>query len=64
MTAIGEYISQVSGIASLFFNSLQRRNLNVEGIAQNGERIISVILKKSDLDEALRAVYSAHRVSI
>ena len=61
LTAVGDAISQVAGVASVFFSALQRRRINVYAVAQNGERIISVVIRQEDADAAFRCVHSAFK---
>eukprot|EP00127_Corallochytrium_limacisporum_P000163 Clim_evm24s6 gene=Clim_evmTU24s6 len=62
VTAVGDDINKTAGVAARFFEALRMANINSLGIAQNGERIISVLMKKSDAQGAVSAIHTAFKV--
>lgn len=62
MTGVGEGISQTPGTAARFFTALHNAKVNVLGVAQNGERVICVLVESKNTSEGLRMLHTTFKL--
>ena len=64
VAVVGEQMRQRAGIAATVFNALGSRGINVIAIAQGSSEInISIVVKKNDQADAVRAIHDAFFVA-
>ena len=64
IAAVGDGMSQTTGVSGLFFSALGDAKINILAIAQgSSERNISAVVYTEDSSRALRAVHAAFRLS-
>ena len=64
IAAVGDGMSQTTGVSGRFFSALGDAKVNIVAIAQgSSERNISVVVRSVDSVRALRAVHAAFRLS-
>lgn len=62
LTGVGDRISQTPGVAACFFSALERAKVNVLGVAQNGERVMCVVVESQNAPAGLRALHAMFKV--
>jgi len=63
LTGVGERITQTPGTAARFFTALHKAKVNVLGVAQNGERVICVLVESKNSTNGLRTLHSTFKLS-
>jgi aspartokinase/homoserine dehydrogenase 1 len=64
VSAVGDEMIGATGVAGKFFDTLAKANVNIRAIAQgSSERNISVVINKTDVNRALRAVHAGFYLS-
>jgi len=59
---VGERISQTPGTAARFFTALHDAKVNVLGVAQNGERVICVLVESKNTAVGLRKLHATFKL--